>query len=149
MTARCHPACLDPDCPACARSPDPATDPLVAAFESAAAGDAIEQECGSSDEAAARAASRLAATRARLSAVLAAAREVVDAYRAIEAFAVPYASCPGHTNEAVVRDDGRHDACEACRANDRADADLDAAERVLAGSELNLSNALAAADGAA
>lgn len=77
MTARCHPACLDPDCPACARSPDPATDPLVAAFESAAAGDAIEQECGSSDEAAARAASRLAATRARLSAVLAAARAIV------------------------------------------------------------------------
>ena len=79
MTARCHPACLDPDCPACARSPDPATDPLVAAFESAAAGDAIEQECGSSDEAAARAASRLAATRARLSAVLAAARAVAAA----------------------------------------------------------------------
>lgn len=92
---------------------------------------------------------RLDEEMARLSAVLAAARDVVDAYRAIEAFAVPYASCPGHTNESGVRDDGRHDACAACRANDRADADIDAADRVLAGSELNLCNAIAAADGAA
>jgi len=47
-----------------------------------------------------------------------------------------------------VRDDGRHDACPACQANDRADAELEAAGRVLAGVETNLCSAMDAADGA-
>lgn len=85
---------------------------------------------------------------ARLSDVLAAARAVAAAVRSVNRLAAPYAPCPGHTNQPGARDDGRHDDCEACQANDRTDADLDTAERVLAGTETNLCNAIADADGA-
>lgn len=55
---------------------------------------------------------------------------------------------PAPTNEIGVRDDGQHDACLACQANDQADAELEAAERVLVGTETNLCSAMDAADGA-
>jgi hypothetical protein len=62
--------------------------------------------------------------KARLSAVLSAARAVADAYRAIgDSFATPLA--------------------------ERQQADRDRREHDLVGAELNLANALAAADGAA